>query len=146
MKLNREQIIKALECHIKRRCYDCPIGKEDIQTLNRPCSTMIAENALSLINELTADNEILRTRIVANIVIDGEKLEEIKNECLERVELDIKAIQAETVRKMQARLLKDGAKSIEIGHFDSKTHEFITLRTDFLDQIVKEMLEGDNEQ
>ena len=56
MELNREQIIKALECHIKGRCYDCPIGKEDIQSLNKPCSTMIAENALALIRELTEDN------------------------------------------------------------------------------------------
>lgn len=50
------------------------------------------------------------------------------------------------MRRMQERLLKDGARSIEIGHFDEKTHEFITLRTDLLDQIAKELLEETNNE
>ena len=68
-------------------------------------------NALALITsqeqkikELTEENERLRNRITCQIVLLDEKVEEIKNECLERIELDTKAIQADTVRKMQEAL------------------------------------------
>lgn len=59
-KLTDEQIIRALECHIKRQCWnDCPNNTEERQLLNKPCSQIIAEDALNLINRLKADNERL---------------------------------------------------------------------------------------
>ena len=92
-----------------------------IETQNRMSDT---------IEQLTEENERLRedkervtntyyeamcemkNRITCQVVLSDEKLEEIKNECLARVELDIKAIQADTVRKMQseieARCIKGG--------------------------------------
>ena len=54
------EIIKALECHIKGRCHSCPNGKEEIQLLHKPCSRMIAEYALSLINRQKAEIEDLK--------------------------------------------------------------------------------------
>ena len=102
MELNREHIIKALECCVNPEecCEDC-ILLED-----RNCGVNLLKNALSLIKELIEENERLRNRVVCKVVIPDEKLEEIKNECLEKVELDIKAIQADTVREMQERVLK----------------------------------------
>ena len=60
MELNREQIIKALECCIKvggyrdaQICNDCPLHEER-------CALLLPQNALSLIKELTEENERLR--------------------------------------------------------------------------------------
>lgn len=52
--LNREQIIKALECcgTENKCCSVCPLAKD-----YSPCSKTMAENALSLIEELTVELE-----------------------------------------------------------------------------------------
>lgn len=59
MELNREQIIKALECCASEQCIceQCPIDekiKDDCE-----CGKVAARNALALINELTEANESL---------------------------------------------------------------------------------------
>ena len=46
---------------------------------------------------------------------------------------------AEAIKEFAERVKAVGARSIEVGHFDSKTNEYITLRTDLFDQIAKEM-------
>ena len=76
----------------------------------------------------------LNNRVVAQIKIDDEKLEEIKNECLASMELDIKAIQADTVRETQERL-KQAVKDIP-------WCEYLPVHN-CIDQIAKEMLEGE---
>ena len=49
--MTEAEIKKALECHIKRHCWDdCPNAREKIQPLDKPCSQKIAEDALDLIN------------------------------------------------------------------------------------------------
>ena len=60
MELNREQIIKALECCVKVEgfrdieiCRNCPL--HDTQ-----CAILLPQNALSLIKELTEENERLQ--------------------------------------------------------------------------------------
>ena len=84
-KFTAEQIKEILKCHTKRKCYDCPLGKEDIQQLNKPCSTMIAEMALDLINKYESIKEEMQETIdslrAANIALygavdDNKKLEE----------------------------------------------------------------------
>ncbi len=60
-----EDVMRALECHIKRRCWDCPIGKEDIQQLSKPCSQLIAELALALLREKDAEIERLNVELQA---------------------------------------------------------------------------------
>ena len=58
--LNREQIIKALECHSNNLfCIDCPYQATDKYL---ECSSLTL-NALSLIKELTEDNEYLKTAL-----------------------------------------------------------------------------------
>ena len=59
MELNREQIIKALECCSSpsiRDCQECPYNKIN------DCFRLVYKNSLSLIKELTEENERLRNR------------------------------------------------------------------------------------
>lgn len=60
MELNREQIIKALECcgTNDKSCSSCPLAKD-----YSPCSKTMADNALSLIKELTEENQRLRSEL-----------------------------------------------------------------------------------
>lgn len=100
-------------------------------------------DALALINsqeqrikELTEENERLKNRVVATVVITDEQLEEIKTECLERVELDIKAIRANAVREFAER-----AKE----RFKGDKYNVYTVYNihRYIDQIAKEMVEGE---
>lgn len=88
----------------------------------------------------------MKNRITCKIVLSDEKLEEIKNDCLERIELDIKEIQADTVRKMQAAIIEYYSKP---KYQPTKEHPIKHTQIECLfaviDQIAKEMLEGDNE-
>ena len=60
-KFTDDDVIKALECHIKRQCWnDCPNATEKRQLLNKPCSQMIAEDALALINRQKVEIESLK--------------------------------------------------------------------------------------
>ena len=58
MELNREQIIKALECCSTENCTDCPYAVDDIFDIS--CGINKAKDALSLIKELTEENEKLK--------------------------------------------------------------------------------------
>ena len=60
MKLNREQIIKALECctNAEQCCDDC-ILLED-----RNCGVHLLKNALSLIKELNGENEAWQKQLI----------------------------------------------------------------------------------
>ncbi len=50
----------------------------------------------------------------------------------------IKGLEEMAIKEFAERVKAVGARSVEVGHFDSETHEYITLRTDLLDQIAKE--------
>ena len=50
MELNRDQIIKALECCAKGDCDNCPCSFGD-------CYYYLARDALALIRDLTEENE-----------------------------------------------------------------------------------------
>lgn len=125
MELDREQTIKALECCEKepKDCPSCPLTRD-----YSPCSTTMAKNALSLINELTEENENLHatrtelTRVqeenerlrAENAKYEAEnhaefnkwlKLEEAtKRHHAELFEEAKIAVKEDTVRKMQERL------------------------------------------
>lgn len=59
MKLNRDQIIKALECHAHNfSCDECPYDPYE-GTGETYCGCLVAKDALSLINELTEEIEAL---------------------------------------------------------------------------------------
>ena len=124
--MERDEIIKALECHIKRRCYDCPIGKEDIQTLNRPCSTMIAENALALIKELIEE--------AANWRIDAENFRNERDELVE---------ENERLKAEKSAALDTFAEKLKryYNALDGRTPAVLVAY--HIDQIKEEMLKTD---
>ena len=130
--LNAENIKRGLECCANN---DECVG-EACPYYATGCENNMPKDALSLIKELTEENERLKNRITCQVVLPDEKLEEIKNECLERVELDIKAIQADTVTELVAGI--KGILEFDIALTEEETG-YIENR---IDELVKEMVEG----
>ena len=142
----REEVIKALEHCIKdTTCEQCNYS---------PSTCFIQENALSLINELTEEVADLKAiaegyqKLFEDCYEDKAKLTE-DNESLKTQRMvlavglkdlrkEIKAIKADTVRKMQERLIKWWKAQIEVC-VNAKEEEIIISA---VDQIAKEMLEG----
>ena len=81
MELNREQIIKALECCVKSECNKCPLRD------GRCANGEMGRLSLSLIKELNEENEELL-----------EKNSNLHAACWE--------LRADTVRKMQTEIKK----------------------------------------
>lgn len=141
MEPKRDEIIKALECCTSiGGCKKCPYSINGKPKDNGDCGQEMLIDALSLLKEFTEENERLRNRVVCKVVIPNEKLEEIKTECLSRVEIDIKAIQADTVRKMQEKL-RDQSEFNWYADEDRALY-YVDLQV-WADQIVREMLEGE---
>ena len=155
MELNREQIIKALECcgskhhsDEKYECKHCPLNGHSFA--EGSCyDEVLHDYALSLINELTEENERLRKR---NITLEQKFV------ILEREEVPVltlaigehddpvgkpgecglhKQCQADTVRKMQERMLREFAY---LGAKDKFNKAFFF---EGIDRIVKEIIEGE---
>ena len=139
MELNREQIVKALECCAspKQMCKDCPMP-EEIKDDCR-CMEILSRNAVALIRELTEENERLERE---NARYEAEnnaefnkwlKLEEATKRHHKELFQEAKiAVRDNTVRKMQERL----KKAFNFG--------YIILEKsicDIIDQIAKELLE-----
>ena len=83
MELNREQIIKALECCCGGWCIrdGCPLYKAEEEDDIGKCISELAKNALTLIKELTKDVERV-SKQCANIIVecderDAERLEQV---------------------------------------------------------------------
>lgn len=147
MELTAEQIKKALECCLYREkniigCSECPYQKLEFED-DDVCSEILADDAIELIKENELLCKILVERIVTLIEFDktiGRLTEE--NEDLkaiaEQYQRQFEEAKADTVRKMQVQL------KMEIDRFGRKDG-FITKETVywFIDQITKEMLEGE---
>ena len=133
VEINREQIIKALECLLSTD-YD---GREFCE--KRGCSYSECENclddalkdALSLIKELTEENEKLKAQKYY-IHSDG------------RIEMipTVESVRADTVRQMQERL----KQYIDVGHYRPATEICLSelAVANIIDQIAKEMLDNDS--
>lgn len=148
MELNRDQIVKALECCSSSDCVSacesgCPYWGGAYDTC--PCNddpNFIVKKALSLIKELTEENERLRAE---NAKYEAEnhaefnkwlKLEEATKRHHAELFEDAKiAVKEETVREMQDRFNR------VFGGMDATQ---VLLRRTF-DQIAKEMLESKDE-
>jgi hypothetical protein len=114
--MEREQITKALECHISGKltnCEHCPFDKTHL--FNSTCVQAMCENALSLIKELTEENERLRTEVNKLDALSDEMGVDIdvKLKTIFELEDKLKAekadvmyfkdqIKADTVRRMQS--------------------------------------------
>jgi 7-keto-8-aminopelargonate synthetase-like enzyme len=152
--LNAEAVKKALECCTLGDCYPCPYGN-----IGTGCRDKMSEDALALITsqeqrikELTEENERLtkriliadedikrlRNKVTATIILTDKDAERIKTECLEKIELDVKAIKADTVQEFAERL-----KALLKTDYINGTREHALS---VIDQIAKEMLEGEKSQ
>ena len=142
MGLNREQIIKALECCTEGDCYPCSYGN-----IGAGCRDKMCEDALRLINELTEENKAWQMQLIDKeekadkayyeLACEVEDLR-AENERLRdtayRLECEVHRERANTVRKMQERLHE---RKVSYGNIT-----FRVVPIDDIDQIAKEMLEG----
>ena len=144
MELNRDQIVKALECCLTVEfggdCpFDCPYAYND------DCENFIFSNALTLIKELSEENAKL-ARSCAELERSCTKLETLYKIESKRVD----TVKADTVRKMQERL-KEAPIKVGLPLFGLQTkdeiedyaNDIILQMRDAIDQIAKEMLEGE---
>ena len=107
--MEREQIIKALECCSKDNCDNCPnyfVGN---------CYENLAGEALSLIKELTSENE--RLQKVNDVLLLMPSVADVK---------------AETVRKMAERIEKRCIKGGIYPAFVART----------IEEVAKELSDG----
>lgn len=120
MKLNSEQIIKGLECCLcdtRNTSLDCDTLGCPYYKLGEDCISNIMTDTLSLIKELTKENERMRERCVVMIEDDDimEFVMNIPEELLghpdpvgESGECGLKRkCQANTVQKMQAMIKEE---------------------------------------
>ena len=159
MKLNREQIIKALECCTRGRkskddypCDSCPynecnlVGGTGERQISGTCQGWLMKDALALIRELTEENERLRADKKELVNENAELKNQIQEADFTEEEIDfideytrllnegIRDAKANTVRKMQKRLHK---RKVSYGNIT-----FRVVHIDDIDQIAKEMLDG----
>ena len=125
MELKREEIIKALECCEQevKDCPYCPLTRD-----YSPCSTTMAKNALSLINELTEENERLK-HTISLLGKNNDELARVLPLAKKEVEVETRA---DTVSEMQERLKNT---------FDHRGLVGVDIIEKRIDQIAKEMLE-----
>ena len=150
--MEREQIIKALECctglYDDKDCTVCPIFN------NKACAVYLLQDALSLIKELTEENEKLTINMnaygltVKRLAEENENLHasctelarkmqdnvRAENEELRKLnEYEARKLKADTVRNMQERINASFCPCCEYDGHDVKR---------MVDQIAKDMLEG----
>ena len=144
--LNAEQVKKALECcHScnEADCKNCGYRQkaEGVEDLYISCTNVLIADALALINsqeqrikELAEENE--RLRVVADMsdTTLTDALRIVNEFCDNRV----KRSKADTVRKM--------AESIKLEFYREFDEIIPSIMADRIDQIAKEMLEGENEK
>lgn len=129
MELNREQVVKALECCIEGDyCATCRAtnycgGVDDLM-----------EHALALIRELTEENERLAT------------ICDMKQCVIENAEANIAQAKADTVRKMLQRIKEDAVAGLLVSNpptllLSNPPRFMLQIPEYYLDQIAKELLE-----
>ena len=120
--MEKDLIIKALECCFSDgSCDGCPY------TERVDCRRELERNALSLIKELTEENERLRGCVMSE--------EQVRNIANETIQQGIFIIKADTVRKMQSEI---EARCIKGGIYPAFVARVV-------DEVVKEMLEERND-
>lgn len=127
IELNREKIIKGLECCHDLSCNKCPYTSVEW------CAKQRITDALALIKELIEENERLESELGKEFtcfVGDPHKVERCPY--LEEME----RIKAGTVRKMQERL----KQNVTLVYRQS---DYVT--TEDIDQVAKEILEEEND-
>ena len=136
-----EQIIKSLKWLVVN--FPKIENPEDDADKMCNCINLYCQNAIDLINRQKAEIERLKEKVnknglVCQITIDDEKLEDIKNSCLDQIEYNIKEIQSEAIKEFAERL-KIYAREADDYWFEMETEVFCKE----IDNLVKEMTEND---
>ena len=154
MELNREQIIKALECctvGIGTECEKCPYMRTAY------CNDVLKKDILCYIKELTEDNEYLKTQLtatearaesrkesdIAEILELRTKVEELteENERLKAAGFETVDYAIDKIRETRAdtvRIMREKMKEA----FKHHTYNCRGCIIGKVDQIAKEMLEN----
>ena len=140
--MTNNEIKKAVECHIKRQCRnDCPNSTEERQLLNRPCSQMIAEDALDLINRYEAEIERLEGDLIEertrrkNAVAEIERLKGYVTPVVQMVNAyDLLNARNEAIKEFAERLQIYVIPQLADGY----TREIVLKSS--IDDLVKEMV------
>lgn len=173
MELNAETVKKALECCTIGDCYPCPygnIGAGCRDKMNGDALTLIFElteksnnfeqaydcmhsacrELSSKCDRLTEENEVWQMQLISQeekagkayyeLACEVEDLraenEKLAHSCTKLTQ-NLHECKTDTVRKMQERL---HSRKVSYGNIT-----FRVVSIDEIDQIAKEMLEGDNE-
>ena len=135
--MERNDVIKALECCAKNDCTQCRYHRQENE-----CVDLLASQTLSLIKELTEENERLKLRRKNKELF--HKWKKIVDETADRFEMlyqDAKAsLIADTVRKMHA-LLHEKKKTIYCDENERLWYDIVEM--DDIDQIVDKLLQGE---
>ena len=141
--MEREQIVKALECCINCDCRNCPSNQPEAI-----CVSKLMKNALALIKELTEENEKIRESECNHCACElldqrdkaREEAERYKRYYFhheyDKWEAEIKV---ETVRKMQNSLKE------YLDDFYNLGEDALLDVPDLIDQVAEEVLEGKND-
>ena len=123
MELNRDQVVKALECCNGNECCDACEDCFSPKETGGDCMVFVMRKALALIRELTEENERSAKEIdrLSQVVLYHNGI----------TEMEVEEAKADTVRRMQERL----KKTSEIVYGDR------AVCVELIDQIAKELLE-----
>ena len=154
--LNAEQIKKALEwCSSGGNCINCSENNKNPFLSKEGCMAVQMRNALALIKKLTEKNAIqIITAIeldkqVQRLTEENERLLTVifkKEETMQMISQEkqayydeLQTVRADTVKKMHHKIWLEFSDC-----YEEETVSIGSLRAS-IDQIAKEMLEGENE-
>ena len=106
------------------------LEKEQINNLNCDTELQYKEKRIA---ELEKENERLKNRITCQVVIPNDKLEEIKKECLKKVEVD----KDKSLKQFAERLKAMAYQSTDWSH---GVHPMV-VEVDYIDEILEEITE-----
>ena len=134
MELNREQIIKDLECCSgeDKNCDECSLVHKPT---NRLCNMDLMADALSIIKELSEENERLKPSKI--VVVRQSRNYGKQYELVTKIKMISDEVKAVTVKEIQTKVAM---------HFGTYTDNDTVKVVDvfkLLAQIEKEVLEGD---
>lgn len=134
------EIIKALECCINNNgiCEDCPLLNKRNSSIE--CTVELIRDALDLINRQRAEIEELasqnaKVRKIVTIKFDEDKLKEITQKALDRIEIEIKQAKSEAIREF--------AEKAAIRLDANYSPDYCRWIDDTLYELVKEMVGED---
>ena len=129
--LNREQIVKSLECCAKLKpCKECPLYTYSHD--DEGCKHKCIVDALALITS--------QEQRIKELTEEIERLKELGTTKEIEKELVRRATKFDTVRKMQDRL-KAAMNDVARWTLHGDENEYFIIGKPFIDQIAKEMLE-----